>query len=257
MSSSLPGPSWATAVDHFSPLPFYAQVKEALRMHIEQGDWKPGHQLPGELELCEMFGVSRTVVRQALTELVYDGLIVKHKGKGTFVAEPKITEALVQKLTGFYQDMSERGTPPVSRILKQERVPASSKIARLLRLEPGEPVIELERLRFVQDEPIALVTTFLPYERCPQVLEADLTRQSLYAVMAQACRVAIARGERIMEAVAANQREAQLLEIEQGSPLMLIDSVSFEADGTPVEYYHAVHRGDRSRFVAEVVAQTT
>ena len=254
MSSNTPAPAWANSVDHSSPLPFYAQVKEALRTQIEQGEWKPGEQLPGELELCDLFDVSRTVIRQALTELAHDGLIVKHKGKGTFVAAPKITEALVQKLTGFDQDMSERGTPPVSRILKQERVPASVKLAQALRLEPGEPVIELERLRFVQEEPIALVTTFLPYARCAEILQIDLRRQSLYAVMEQVCGIVIARGQRMMEAVAANQREAELLEIDPGSPLMLIDSVSFEADGTPVEYYHALHRGDRSRFVAEVVA---
>ena len=254
MSTNAPAPAWATSVDHSSPLPFYEQVKEALRAQIEQGEWKPGDQLPGELELCDLFAVSRTVVRQALTELAYDGLIVKHKGKGTFVAEPKITEALVQKLTGFYQDMTERGTPPVSRILKQERVPAGVKVARALRLEPGDPVIELERLRFVQDEPIALVTTFLPFERCAPILQIDLTRQSLYTVMERECGIVIARGERTMEAVGANQREAELLEVEQGSPLMLIDSVSFDAAGAPVEYYHALHRGDRSRFVAEVVA---
>jgi GntR family transcriptional regulator len=254
MSSNTSAPAWANGVDHFSPLPFYAQVKEALRTRIEQGEWKPSEQLPGELDLCELFGVSRTVIRQALTELAHDGLIVKHKGKGTFVAEPKITEALVQKLTGFYQDMAERGTPPVSRILKLERVPASVKVAHALRLEPGEPVIELERLRYVQEEPIALVTTFLPYARCAVILQTDLARQSLYALMARDCGIVIARGQRTMEAVAANQREAELLEIDPGSPLMLIDSVSFEADGTPVEFYHALHRGDRSRFVAEVVA---
>jgi GntR family transcriptional regulator len=72
--------------------------------------------------------------------------------------------------------------------------------------------------------------------------------------MEQECGIVIVRGQRTMEAVAANQREAELLKIDRGSPLMLIDSVSFEADGTPVEYYHALHRGDRSRFVAEVVA---
>jgi GntR family transcriptional regulator len=254
MNSKSPSRSWASGVDHSSPLPFYAQVKEALRAQIEQSEWKPGEQLPGELELCEMFAVSRTVIRQALTELVHDGLIVKHKGKGTFVAEPKITESLVQKLTGFYQDMAERGTPPVSRILKQERVSASARVASALRLELGAAVIELERLRFVQDEPIAVVTTFLPYSRCSQILHADLTHQSLYALMEQVCGIVIARGQRTMEAVAANQREAELLKVDRGSPLMLIDSVSYEADGTPIEYYRALHRGDRSRFVAEVLA---
>lgn len=258
MSTSLSSPSAASwAVDPASPLPFYAQVKDALRARIEHSEWKPGEQLPGEVELCAMFNVSRTVIRQALTELAYEGLIVRSKGKGTFVAEPKIVEGLVQRLTGFFQDMSERGTPPVSRVLKQQLVPASPKIARFLQLEPGEPVIEIERLRFVQEEPIALVTTFLPYASCPGLLETDLTHQSLYAVMERECGLVIARGRRTMEAVPASQREAELLGISVGAPLMLLDSVSYLDDGTPLEYYHAVHRGDRSRFEAELIAGDT
>jgi GntR family transcriptional regulator len=241
------------AVDHTSPLPYYAQVKEVISGRIERGEWKPGDQLPGEPELCTMFDVSRTVIRQALNELAYEGLIVRSKGKGTFVAQPKIMEGLVQRLTGFYQDMAELGHPPVSRVLKQELAPASAKIARLLRLEPGADVIEIERQRSVREEPMVLVTTILPYARCPQVLQADLTRQSLYSFMERECGIVIVRGHRTMEAVPANQREADLLQVSLGAPLMLLDSVSFLEDGTPIEYYHALHRGDRSRFEAVLV----
>ena len=101
-------------IDHHSPVPYYAQVKEALTDCMERNRWKPGDQLPGEPELCSMFDVSRTVIRQALGEMEHEGLIVRTKGKGTFVAQPKIMENLAQKLTGFYQDMADRGSPPVS-----------------------------------------------------------------------------------------------------------------------------------------------
>jgi GntR family transcriptional regulator len=245
--------NWPPVIDHNSPVPYYAQVKENVRGPIERGDWKPGTQLPGEPELCSIFEVSRTVIRQALTELMYEGLIVRVKGKGTFVAEPKIMESLAQKLTGFYQDMAEHGQPPVSRVLKQQVVPASAKVAGLLQIDPGAPLLEIERLRFVKDEPITLVTTFLPFSRCADILRADLTRQSLYALMEQQCGLVIVRGHRTLEAVAANLREAELLQVEIGAPLMLLDSVSYLDDGTPIEYYHAVHRGDRSRFEAELI----
>jgi GntR family transcriptional regulator len=241
------------AVDHTSPVPYYAQVKEALREGMERGVWKPGEQIPGEPELCALFGVSRTVVRQALTELVYEGLIVRAKGKGTFVAEPKILENLAQKLTGFYEDMAARGLSIVSQVLKQEVVPASAKVGGFLELEPGTPLIEIERLRFVEDEPLLLVTSYLPYARCPGILQADLRRQSLYALMEKQYGLVITRGRRTFEAVAAMPREADLLRAERGAPLMLLDSVSCLADGTPIEYYHALHRGDRSRFEAELV----
>ena len=105
-------------------------MKEALTDCIEQYRWKPGDQLPGEPELCLMFDVSRTVIRQALGEMEHEGLIVRTKGKGTFVAQPKIMENLAQKLTGFYQDMADRGSPPVSQVLKQHVVPARCENCR-------------------------------------------------------------------------------------------------------------------------------
>jgi GntR family transcriptional regulator len=252
MASDLSTPR-VSPVDHTSPLPYYAQVKESLRESIERGDWKPGDQIPGEPELCTQFRVSRTVVRQALTELVYEGLIVRAKGKGTFVAEAKITENLAQKLTGLYEDMATLGLATQSQVLKQRLVAASTRIAGYLEVPPGTSVIEIERLRFVQDEPLVLVTTYVPYERCADLLQADLSRQSLYALMEKQCGIIISRGRRSFEAVAASQREAELLRIERGSPLMLLDSVSCTDDGTPIEYYHALHRGDRSRFEADLL----
>jgi GntR family transcriptional regulator len=240
-------------IDKNSYLPYYIQLKEILKGYIENGDWKSGSQIPSEPELCTIFDISRTVVRQALKELTYEGLLVREKGRGTFVAEPKINEGLIQELTGFYQDMTGRGLRPVSHILKQQVVPASAKVANALRIPPGTQVIEIERLRFVNREPIVLVTTFLPYDRCPALLEADLRHRSLYEFIEQECGLYIDRGRRTIEAVPANEFEAQHLQVEKGSPLILLDSVSYLPDGTPIEYYRALHRGDRSRFEVELV----
>ncbi len=245
--------SLKTNIKRDSFIPYYVQVKEALRERIEQGGWKPGDQLPGELELCQLFDVSRTVIRQALKELTYEGLIVREQGKGTFVAEPKISESLVQKLTGFYQDMVEQGHTPITKVLKQIVGPASPKVATYLGLEPDTPVIEIDRLRFIQDESIVLVTTYLPYHLCPELAKVDLSHQSLYAFLEKQCGLVIARGHRTIEAGLANEYEARLLQIEKGAPLIILDSVSYLNDGTPIEYYHALHRGDRSRFEVELV----
>lgn len=250
---TIPTREWRNAIDHNSHVPYYAQVKEALRDRIERGDFRPGDQIPGEPELCTLLGVSRTVVRQALTELVYEGLIVRAKGKGTFIAEPKIVEGLAQRLTGFYEDMASRGLAPYSRVLKQQLTPANTKIAGFLGVAVGASLIEIERLRFIQDEPLVLVQTFLPFAACPGILNADLARQSLYALMEREYGLVIDSGRRTLEAVAATQREAELLRVEVGAPLMLLDSVSYLEDGTPIEYYHALHRGDRSRFEAELL----
>jgi GntR family transcriptional regulator len=240
-------------INRSSGIPFYIQVRDVLREHLQTGTWQPGDRLPSEPELCRMFAVSRPVIRQALNDLAQHGLVARLKGKGTFAAPPKITESLVQKLTGFYQDMVEQGYTPTARVLRQEQVPAGRRVAECLGIAPETPVIVIERLRFVQDEPIQLVTTYIPQATCPALLEVDLSRRSLYAFLDEVCGIVIARGHRSVEAVAANEYEAQMLRVKKGAPLILLDSVSYLSDGTPVEYYHALHRGDRTRFEVELV----
>jgi GntR family transcriptional regulator len=241
------------AIDFESPIPYYLQLIQALKDKIQNGEWKTGDRLPGEFELCETYGVSRTVVRQALRELELDSLISRKKGKGTFVSGPKINESLVQSLTGFFEDMTRRGHTPHSLVLRHDIVPAKTKIAGYLQLEPDDLVHVIERLRSVEDAPIVLVTTYIPHRLCPTLMQFDLNKDSLYTILENEFQLEISHGTRSVEAVAANEREAQLLDIPTGSPLILLNSISFLSDGTPLEYYHAVHRGDRSRFVVELV----
>jgi GntR family transcriptional regulator len=241
------------AIQKDSPLPLYFQLKELLRQEIESGHWQPGQRIPSEAELCQAFDISRSVVRQALRELEYQGLLYRERGKGTFVAQPKISESLMQDLSGFFEDMVAKGLTPVTKVLRQEVQPADKKIAHYLQIEPGDQVIVIERLRSVGNEPINLVTTYLPYDICPDLIDEDLSTQSLYALLEKKHGLELSHGRRTIEAVTANQYEAQLLGVEEGAPLVLLDSVSYLRDGRPIEYFHAVHRGDRSRFEVEVV----
>lgn len=242
-----------TAVDRSSPLPYYVQVKQALVDEIQSGRWQPGHQLPIEADLCAMFGVSRTVVRQALQEMVFEGLIERQKGRGTFVSEPKIrSTSLVHSLTGFHQDLAERGLKPYSQVLEQTMRPAEPKVAAYLKVEPMTPVVRLKRLRFVNDEPIVLVTSYLPYDRCRDLVNAELANQSLYAFLQERYGYTIARGRRRIEAVPANEEEARRLQVSVGAPMIMMESVSYLTDGTPIEYFKALFRGDRSQFEVEI-----
>jgi len=234
-------------------IPYYHQLIEIIKQNVKEGVWLPGDQIPSEMELCETFGVSRTVVRQALRELKSENLIIKRKGKGTFIAKPKISEGLVQKLTGFYHDMVERGLEPKTKVLYQEIVQAKQKIADFLNVSEGTEVVEIERLRYIHDEPIQLVTTFIPLDLAPKLANAELSKRSLYEYLETEYDIMIYRGKRYIEAVLANQKEADLLEIEKGDPLIMLDSISYSKTGQVIEYYHALHRGDRSRFEVELV----
>jgi GntR family transcriptional regulator len=236
-----------------SHIPYYIQLMDILREKVQQKEWVPGDQIPSEQSLCDHYQVSRTVVRQALRELEHEGVICRKKGKGTFISLPKISEGLVQKLTGFYQDMVERGLKPVTKVLHQNVVPANEKVANYLNISPGEKVIDIQRLRYVNEEPIQIVTTYIPYEMCPELASVDLTNRSLYEYLEAEYRIFIVKGNRYIEAVLANDTEAALLGIERRAPLLMLDSVSYLENGRPIEYYHAVHRGDRSRFEVELV----
>jgi len=243
----------SAAVDRGSPIPYYLQVIALLEEQIRGGKLTPGDQLPGEHELCQEFNVSRTVIRQALNELTRKGLINREKGRGTFIAQPKIREKLFQKLTGFYQDMVDQGYRISTKVLAQQQVEAGLQVGAFLGIASDAPVIQVERLRFIDDEPMVYVTSYLPYARCPELLHADLSNQSLYAFLEHECGIFITRGTRSIEAISVSPREAELLGIRRGAPVIQLDSVSYEANDTPLEYYRALHRGDRSRFEVELL----
>lgn len=240
-------------IDLDSAIPYYIQVKDIIRERIHDGTWSTGDRLPSEAEMCDMFEVSRTVVRQALQDLIHEGLIKRRKGKGSFVAARKISEQLAQKLTGFYQDMVEQGLQPITQVLQQHVIAANQTVAQHLHLEPETPVIEIERLRSVQGVPIVLVTTYLPYSLCPSLVNDDLNNQSLYTLLESRYHLYIGRGRRTIQAVLANGPEAKLLDVVKGAPLFRLESISYLNDGTPIEYYFAYHRGDRSQFEVELI----
>jgi len=240
-------------IDHSSPLPYYFQLKELLIEEIKKGRLKPEQQIPSEFKLCDQFKVSRTVVRQAISSLVQNGFLNREKGRGTFVTRPKITENLFQNLTGSYEDMLARGIKLVTRVLEQTKWEADREIMEWLKLETGEQVIKIKRLRFISSEPIALVTTYIPYKLCAPLLEENLTNQSLYNVLEEKYALRIAHGRRSLEAVSADKKTSALLGVKVGAPLMQLNSISYLENGQPIEYFSALHRGDRSKFVVSLL----
>jgi len=235
-----------------SNLPLYAQLTDTLRDRIESGELAVGMQLPSEQELCQAYGVSRTVVRQALNDLHLAGLIRKQRGKNTFVAGAKLEQTWVNKIAGFYQYMAEKGHVLVTHVLGQELIPANAQIASYLNISQGVSVIWIKRLRFVDGEPIQLVDSYVPYAVCPDLLNEDLTNQSLTAYLESKGLVGT-KGRRTLESISANEYQAQLLQIEKGAPLTLLDAVFCVSDGTAIAYSKAVYRGDRTRFEVDLV----
>ena len=241
-------------IDRSSPLPLYAQVRRELEARLAGEEWRRGDRIPGEPDLCKEYGVSRPVIRQALQELAMEGAIVRRKGLGTFVAEPKVvSRSLVHSLVGFYQDMEQRGMATETRVIEQALLPAGEKIGSRLRTDAHTPVVKISRVRSVGGHPVVLVNSYLPYALCPGLIQADLRHQSLYAFLEKEYGLRIAAGRREIEAVLASEEEGRMLEVERGAPLLRLESVSFLEDGQPMEYFNGVFL---SRFVVELGRQT-
>ncbi len=242
-------------IDRSSPVPYHHQLKALLRDEIDSGRWPPGMQIPSEPELCRMLDVSRTVVRQALGALEHERLLRRRKGRGTFIAEPKIRGRLVQSLTGFHDDMTAQGRAPRTVVLDQALVPANRTVAERLGIGVGTTVVAIERVRSVDDEPIVLTTTYLPADLVPGLETIDLTDRSLYQTLADHFDLHIDRGHRSVESIAADEEVAARLELEPRDPALFLRSVTYLADGRAIEYYEAWHRGDRSVLEVELVRQ--
>ena len=244
----------AGIISRSSPVPYYFQLSSFVEKKIQDKEWIAGSTLPSEQEFCEKLGISRTVVRQAISDLERKGLVLKQNGKRTTISFPKYDGGLMQSMRGFYEDAVAKGKKPETKVLEMKSVPASGEIANALQLKEGEPVILLNRLRFLDGEPEVLVVTYLPEKLCPRLVEADLSNQSLYEWLAREYGHRIAKGSRTIEAVAADRQDAKLLGLRLGSPVLLLKSIGRLADGTPLEFFIARHRGDRSQFHVQLVS---
>ena len=242
-------------VDRRSSLPMYDQLQRALLRSIEDGTLQPGDLLPGEHRLCEQHGVSRTVVRQALGMLEHAGVIVRIKGKGTYITPRKTAERIAGRLTGLHEEVAARGGVVTSDVLRQEGVPAPAHVAQQLGVEPEAEVTVLVRLRRVDGEPWSLSTTWLPARLGALLAEADLRTESLYQVLEEQGAIAVS-GERAVEAAVTDESEGKLLGIGPHQPVLRLTSTTYDESGRPIEHFSALHRGDRSRFVFPVVRGT-
>ncbi len=235
-----------------SNLPLYHQLKQIILNKINQNGLKAGDKLAGDFELCKEYKVSRTVVRQALSELEFEGVLERIKGKGTFVAKPKITEHLAPSLYGLFRDAQNRGSKIVSRVLKLEVVPADISVANDLDIAPNSPVVELERIRYSDGVAWAWVTSYLRLEVGEKLLKEDLTNASVYEVLETKHDIKLALTKRSLEARTANEAVAKALEIRPGAAVLVLRSVAFDDQARPIERFVAIHRGDSSQFEVTV-----
>ena len=240
-SSTPPGPT--------SPrIPKYYAVKRLL-LELTQA-MAPGSPVPPERELAQQYGTSRTTVRQALAELVVEGRLLRLQGKGTFVAKPKVAQLL--ELASYTQGMRAHGLHPQTRILDTSYVPADAQLSELLEIPAGSRVLRIHRLRLADGEPMSTDTSHLPARRFPG-LRRNLDRYaSLYEALSSAYGVQLTEAVETIETVLADPKDARLLAVDVGMPLLLLSRQAFDASAEPVEWAQSKYRGDRYKLVTRL-----
>jgi len=238
-------------LDEKSFVPLYYQLTEELRENIENGEWPPNSLIPSETELCEKYKVSRGTVRQALSQLVQEGLLYRKQGKGTFVAEPKITQQL-NRFYSFAQDMREKGLRPSSLLLQKEKILPDSYIKNILGLKEEEMVYKIMRLRLADEEPLILETSYLVEELFPDLDKEDVEKVALYDIILKKYRIKITRAKETFEPILIDEFEAKKLKIPVGSPALLVKRITYTA-GIPFEFRKSVVRGDKCSYSVELI----
>jgi GntR family transcriptional regulator len=223
-----------------------AQLLELLRDRAE------GDRVPSERELSAICGVARMTLRRALDELVAEGLLVRERGRGTFVGRPRMVRHL--SINSFTEQMRQQGQVPSSRLLEFREMRAGVRQARQLRIPVAEPVVRFTRLRLADDAPIGLETTWVASTRVPGLCEADVAG-SWYELLADAYSLTIAQGSSMIEPALLSARDARLLDTATGQAAFRIETTTFAADGSVVDFEVDVYRGDRYRLTADLRPQ--
>ena len=234
-----------------SPLPLYTQIKEILRARILDGSYQPHQQMPSESEMMAAFDVSRITVRQALNDLQNEGLIFRIHGKGSFVSKPKAFQDL-GRLQGFGEAMRQMGYETFARVLAIKTVTPSAQVAEKLQLPKRARVTELQRLRFLNREPISLDVTYVPAAIGQRLAKEDLAARDIFVILENDYGLALGHAELQIGSTLADETLAGQLKVEAGSPVLFIERTTHTADGAPIDYEHLYYRGDAFQYKVRV-----
>ena len=225
-----------------------SQTREQVIDLIEQAG--VGGALPSERQLSVDLGVSRLTVRAALDDLVREGFLVRRRGSGTFVREPKIAQELT--MTSFSEEMRRRGMTPGSRTLSLETTTAGAYLGRCLHVSPSEPVVVAKRLRLADGESMAIETLHVPESLVPGLEPKDLDRGSFYELLAEQYGITIVGGMQTIEPTVTNEEESEALDVPLHSPAFLFERTTRSENDDIVEFVRSIYRGDRYRLVSEL-----
>lgn len=236
-------------IDRDKPQKLYIQVFEILRKKIENGEWEVGSQIPVEEELCKIYGVSKATIRLAVLELVRQGYLMRQQGRGTFVCKRVIPEGLTMS-TSFKELMLDAGISFTTTVLAQTVMMPTDDLDVKLDMPEDKHIIYIKRLRSVDNEPVLLQETFIPYHVCPSILHDDISGNSLFELFEKKYGLTITKVKDYIEIVYSKKDESELLGLPPNSPVLLLEQHFYSGDAQ-IMYMRSFKMPDRFRFSIE------
>lgn len=238
-------------IDRSSPVPLYFQVAQRLEQLIESGEMPPGSRLDNEIALAYQLGLSRPTIRQAIRHLAEKGLLVRKRGVGTQVVYARVRRQI--ELSSLFDDLHRAHRQPRTEVLSFGLVEAPDDVSVALRLPSGTEVVAFQRLRYAQEEPLALMRNYLPVG-VADVTAEKLTQSGLYQLLREA-GVQLHIADQTISARKANATEARLLQESRGAPLLTMLRTAYDPANRPVEYGNHLYRASRYSFELTLVAR--
>src|SRR6201997_3741074 len=232
--------------------PLYSRRETVLASEIADGALKVGDQLPTENSLIARFEVSRITVRRAIQNRRGRGVVEIRRGKGTFVAAPRITQELTD-LTGFVEDMHALGRKPMARVIDKGGVTADMTVAGQLGLTKGQRVVRIRRVRLADGVPLSFDETYLPLEIGRKIITNNLKVEPIFSLLERKYDIPLIEAEYKLDAMAAEDEVAKALKVKPRSPIFRIERTSYSKGSRPVDYETLHYRGDLVQFVTRLV----
>ncbi len=228
----------------------HAFIKEELLNRIKSKKYKTGEQIPTELELCKDFDVSRTTVRTALNHLTMEGYLVRHQGRGTYVADSKVSQTLSHTVKRYSDQVATQGKKANISLISITVIPANEILQDSLEVPINAPIQRIERVRKANDEPTQYEIAYIPWDIAPGITKAH-AETSLYTSLKNDFDIPIAKTTEHVEITLADERSCKYLQCEPDLPCFYIETIAEDEKGKKVEYSRSYFRGDKTNFMIE------
>lgn len=241
-------------IDHNSDVPIYQQIKNDIKGKIISGKLKSGNKIASEIDLMKEYGVSRVTLRNAISELSNEGLLIKKQGKGTYVNKCKLKNKL-EHLKSFTETCNAEGLTSKSKTIITDIIIPSDEQKELLQLEEGDKVLYMRRLRYADNEPIMYEDDYFPYNKYAFLIEEALESSLFELLRSRGVEplTELENGEDVplssLEVITATHEQVELLECNLGAPIFYLETVVYDNCLKPIHIGHQYMRGERFKFM--------